>query len=256
MDEQERERLLALQELDRSERLLRTGQNWSSIAGTVGIGGVGRSVTLGELSLDERHPQQATLTLGLVNLQPQNTLGRGRVYAVVKYGIGLANLTVVLDWGPTTSICLPCGKVNVTAVEVDAKGAPVLPMPAGYEIPDPTENIAVPIILTAELAAGPRSSIAMPTLSQTINLLGGVAVPWHVPARGKRVLVGDARGQLGTDLTALVVGSLAQNFYSLANAADSLIRTEGVALQGGADNVQLTSAGGWNGATLCWFLDG
>lgn len=235
---------------------LQSGQIWSSPAGTVGLGGVGREVNLGELGLDDPTAQQACLTLGLQNQTPGLTLGRGRIYAVVRYGIGAACQTVILDWATSNTIELPVGKVNVTAIQVDAKGNPALPMPAGYENPNNAETIDVPIILTASLSKGPRSSLGMPTLSQTINLAANTTVPWSVPRRAKRVMVGDIRGQAASDVSAFVIGALAANAYILANAADSAIRTEGVQIQGGADNVQLNSTNGWNGITLVWFLDG
>lgn len=232
-----------------------SGQIWSSPAGANGLGGVGRQVALGELELADTTVQQAVLTLGLVNRSPGTTLGRGRIYAIVQYGIGSANQTVILDWSQTQSISLPVGKVNVTAMEVDAKGAPLLPMPAGYVV-NLAEAIDVPVILTSELAAGDRSSVHAPTLTQTINLGVNITVPWQVPARAKRVLVGDIRGQAASDVTAFVVGSLSGNGFVLANAADSAIRTDGVILPGLTDNVQLNSTGGFNGIVLCWMLDG
>lgn len=246
----------AARQLIDQERILKAGQIWSTPVGGTGLGGVGARVGLGELYIQDRDFQQAVLTLGLQNLQPGTTLGKGRIYALIKYGIGTANVTCICDWSQTTSIALPVGRVNVTAVQVDAKGAPLLPMPAGYEVADATEDMNVRVTLTAQLAPGDRSSVQAPTLSQTINLAANVTVPWQVPFRGKRVMVGDARGQLGTDVRATVVGSLAANFYLLSNAADSAIRTQGVELQGGADNVQLNSTNGFNGITLCWFLDG
>jgi len=232
-----------------------SGQIWSTPQGQTGIGGVGRQIALGELELIDPNVQQAVLTLGLQNLEPGATLGMGRIYAVVQYGIGSANQTVILDWSQTQSISLPVGKVNVTAMEVDAKGAPLLSMPAGYVV-NPAENIAVRVILTTSLAAGDRSSVHAPTLTQTINLAAGVTVPWQVPARAKRVLVGDIRGQLASDVSAFIIGSLSANAFILANASDSMIRTDGVILPGLTDNVQLNSVGGFNGIALCWLLDG
>lgn len=232
-----------------------SGQIWSTPLGQTGLGGVGRQIALGELELVDPDVQQAVLTLGLQNLEPGVTLGMGRIYAIVQYGIGSANQTVILDWAQTQSISLPVGKCNVTAMEVDAKGAPLISLPAGYVV-NPAEDIAVRVILTTELAAGDRSSVHAPTLTQTINLAPNTTVPWQVPARAKRVLVGDARGQLATDVTALLVGSLSQNAFVLANAADSAIRTDGVILPGLTDNVQLNSVAGWNGVVLCWLLDG
>lgn len=234
---------------------LASGQIWSTPIGMVGLGGVGNQVSLGQFELPSTVAQQATLTLGLTNLAPGFALGTGRIYAIIKYGVGTANQTVILDWAQGTSIALPCGKITVDAMEVDAKGAPIMPMPAGYVV-NPAENIAVRVILTASLSVGDRSSLAAPTLTQTINLAAGVTVPWQVPARGKRVLVGDPRGLLATDVQAFIVGSLSMNTFVLANAGDSAIRTDGVILPGFTDNVQLLSPGGFNGIVLSWLLDG
>jgi hypothetical protein len=235
--------------------ILHSGQIWSSPTGTNGLGGVGRSVALGELALEDPTCQQATLTLGYQNMNPGATLGQGRIYAIIKYGIGAANQTVAIDWCQGQTICLPAGKVHVTALQVDSKGAPWIPLPAGYSV-TPAEDIAVPVILTASLAAGSRSSISHPTLSQSVNIAAGATIPWQCPVRAKRVLVSDSRGQGATDLTARVVGSLANAFYNLANAADSAIRTDGVVLGGLADNVQLASVAGVINVSLCWMLDG
>jgi hypothetical protein len=232
-----------------------SGQIWSTPVGQLGLGGVGRQIALGELELVDTDVQQAVLTLGLVNLEPGTTLARGRIYAIVQYGIGSANQTVILDWSQTQSISLPVGKVNVTAMQVDAKGAPLLPMPAGYVV-DPTEGINVRVILTTSLAAGDRSSVQAPTLTQSINIAAGATVPWQVPARAKRVLVGDARGQAASDVGVFIAGSLSGNGFLLSNAADSMIRTDGVILPGMSDNVQINSPGGWNNIALCWLLDG
>lgn len=232
------------------------GQIWSSPAGVPGLGGVGNEQLLGQLQLDNPHDvQQATLTLSLTNRNPLLTIGMGRIYAKVLYGIGAANQTVILDWSQTTSIVLPVGSCTVVAVQVDSKGAPVLPMPAGYAV-NPAQGIQVELILTACLAAGDRGGQAYPTLTQSVDLAAGVATPWQVPARAKRVLVGDQRGQVATDVTATTVGSLGLNFFNLANAADSAIRTEGVVLPGLTDNVQLQSAGGATNIPICWLLDG
>ena len=244
------------QRLATEHQRLACGQIWSTPAGGVGLGGIGAQVTLGELSLPTSTvAQQATLSLGLTNLNPGLALGTGRIYAIISYGVGTANQVVYLDWSQGNSIQLPVGKVTVNAMQVDAKGAPLLPMPAGYVV-TPGELIAVPVVLTATLAAGDRGSVHAPTLSQSVNIAAGFTVPWQVPPRGKKVLVGDARGQLATDLNVFVTGSLCQNAYVLANAADSAIRTEGVILPGFTDNVQIGSVAGWNGVTLCWMLDG
>jgi hypothetical protein len=231
------------------------GQIWSSPAGVPGLGGVGREQLLGQLQLDNPHEvQQATLTLGLVNRNPGLTIGMGRIYAKVLFGIGGANNTVLLDW-TNQSIVLPVGSCTVTAIQVDSYGAPALDLATGYVL-NPLQTIQAELILTACLAAGDRGGQAFPTLTQTLDLAAGVTTPFQVPARAKRVLVGDQRGQLASDVFALTAGSLALNLFRLANASDSAIRTEGVILPGMCDNVQLNSAGGATNITLCWLLDG
>lgn len=232
-----------------------SGQIWSTPIGQVGLGGVGREVALGELELNDPTVQQAVLTLGLQNLDPGTQLGTGRIYARIQYGIGSANQTVLIDWAQTQSIALPVGKANVTAIQVDAQGLPAL-FPGTGTVINPLETIDHRIILTTSLAAGERSSVQAPTLTQTINLAAGVAQQYSVPARGKRVLVGDARGQAASDLLVFLIGSFSTNGFALANAADSAIRTDGVVLPGLTDNIQITSPGGWNGAVICWLLDG
>jgi hypothetical protein len=69
------------------------------------------------------------------------------------------------------------------------------------------------------------------------------------------VIIGDHRGQAGSDLTVTIAGTNSFNFFDLANAADSMIRTEGVVLQGGTSDVTLNSAGVF-GVPVTWVLDG
>lgn len=230
------------------------GVSWTSRGAMNGLGGVGAQVGMGELRLKDPTAQQATLTLGLQPINTNVALGDGRIYAKVVYGIGVANQTVFLDWSQGNSITLPVGKVTLTALQADEKGAPWLPMPAGY-VQNPASLFNTGVILTATLARGPRSSLGFPTLTQTVSMAPIGPITWHAPARVKRVLVGEARGQAGSDVTAQVSGALGFNLFQLSNAADSAIRTEGVIVQSGAD-VTLASPGGVFGVTLCWLLDG
>lgn len=235
---------------------LNSGQIWSSTQGVAGLGGFGFQQSLGELGLDDPSVQEATLTLGIRNLNPGLAFGDGRIYAQLTFGIGAANEVMLVDWTATTTISLPVGKVNVTAIQTDAFGHPAITDLNGFA-PVPAQTINVPITLTASLAAGPRSSPAMPTLTQTIGIPpGGGPVILRPPQRAKRVLVGDHRGQVASDLQVTIGGSLSFNFFQLANPADSIIRTEGVIIPGGDDVVALTSAAGVLGVPVCWLLDG
>lgn len=235
------------------------GQIWSSTAGTTGLGGVGQQVALGELELETPEAQMATLTLGLRSTTSNFVLTTGRVYALIKYGVGAANVEAIVDWTTCNSISLPSGKVNVTAFQVDAKGAPLLPLPTAiagvpYTV-DNTQNIGVPLILTAQLAAYERSSQGWPTVTQVLDLQVNIQTLLVAPVRAKGVIVGDSRGQAGTDITVVVQGNTGTNFYDLANAADSAIRTTGVLL-GGASSISLRSVGGHLGVPVIWLLDG
>ena len=233
-----------------------SGQTWSSPIGTIGLGGVGQQVTLGELQLENPQAQLATLTLGIRNLNPAVAFGDGRLYALITFGIGSANETALLDWTATTTITIPAGKVNVTAIQVDAYGHPAATDLIGLAT-NFAQVINVPIALTASLAAAPRSSPAMATLTQTIpQLFPATPVTLRPPQRTKRVLVGDVRGQAGSDLQVTVGGSASQNVFQLGNPADSRIRTDGVVLPGGDDIVTLVSAAGVLQVPVCWLLDG
>lgn len=232
-----------------------SGLTWSSPAGVAGLGGMGVVVGVGELELEDTSAQEATLTLGIKNLNPALAFGDGRLYAQIVFGIGSASETVLVDWTATTTITLPVGKVNVTAIQVDAYGHPAATDLAGFA-PNPAQTINVPIALTASLAAGQRSSGGMPTLSQTVSLPALGPIPFRPPQRAKRILVGDVRGQAGSDLQVMVSGSASFNMFQLGNAADSIIRTEGVVIPGGDDIISLTSAAGVLGVPICWLLDG
>ncbi len=237
-------------------QLLQSGQIWSSPNGTVGLGGIGAQQTLGELALEDQSVQVATLTLGVRSLNPGVAFGDGRIYALLTFGIGTANEIALVDWTATTTISLPVGRVNVTAIQTDAFGHPAVVDLNGFA-PNPAQVINVPVTLTASLAAGSRSSQGFPTLSQTVNVAaGGGPTILRPPQRAKRVLVGDNRGQVASDLQVTIGGAFSINFFQLANPADSIIRTEGVIIPGGADVVALTSAAGVFGVPVCWLLDG
>ncbi len=237
-------------------QLLQSGQIWSSPAGTLGLGGIGAQQGLGELALEDPAVQQATLTLGIRSLNPGVAFGDGRIYAQLTFGIGAANEVALVDWTATTTVSLPVGKVNVVAIQTDAFGHPAVVDLNGFAV-NPVQTINTPITLTASLAAVPRSSQAMPTLTQTVNVqAGGGPVIMRPPQRAKRVLIGDPRGQVLSDLQVTIGGSNALNFFQLVNPADSIIRTEGVIIPGGADVVALTSVAGVFGVPVCWLLDG
>jgi hypothetical protein len=235
---------------------LQSGQIWSSAAGTVGLGGIGNQQGLGELALEDPSVQEATLTLGIRSLNPGLAFGDGRIYAQLTFGIGAASEVALVDWTATTTISLPVGKVNVVAIQTDAFGHPAIIDLNGFAV-NPLQVINVPITLTASLAAVPRSSQGMPTLTQTVRVdAGGGATILRPPQRAKRVLVGDPRGQVASDLQVTLGGSNSFNFFQLGNAADSIIRTEGVIIPGGDDVVSLTSVAGVLGVPVCWLLDG
>lgn len=245
----------------RQLEITNSGQIWSSQPGQTGLGGLGIEVSLGDLKLEDDTAQEATLTLTLKAQNPLVSFGLGRIYARVKFGVGTASQTVLLDWSQGTSIVLPCGVCNVAAVQVDSKGAPALPMPIPGEgapvyVPNPNDTIDVPVILTACLAAGPRSSVRSPTLTQTVDLPENSGPGWWVPQRAKGVIVGDPRGIAATDLLVNVTGCGSTNRFSLANAADSSIRTTGILLPGNSEFVTTFSAGGVTGVPICWLLDG
>lgn len=238
-----------------------SGQIWSSPLGLNGIGGaVGTEANLGELALEDQSAQMSTLTLGLRSTRSNFLLTTGRVYAVVTYGVGTSNNTVILDWSTCNTISLPTGKATITAMQVDAKGSPALPLPTTTGIipyvTDGSQLIGVPLILTAQLAAYERSSQGWPTVTQVIDLAEPNAqVRLVVPVRTKAVIVGDSRGQAGSDITVNIQGNTGTTMYDLANAADSAIRTTGV-LVGGASSILLRSVGGHLGVPVIWLLDG
>lgn len=239
---------------ERTLEINNIGSIWSSTA-SGGLGGYGKRVNVGELKLADQHAQQATLTLGLANLNTSKPMGPGRVYAIVTYGIGASNQTVILDWSQGTSICLPVGVLNVGAIEVNFTGAPALEMPVGFAPPS-FHPIVAQFSLTASLSAGPRCSLGMPTLTQSFSLEAGDSFDWPVPTRAKRVLVGERRTVTTTDLLVSVNGPQCINAYDLADPSDSFVRTNGVSLPGLSDSVTISSASGAKFITLCWFLDG
>jgi hypothetical protein len=229
------------------------GLTWSAPvianqAPIVGLGGAGRVVGMGELSLpDISCPQMATLTLNMRNQDnPQTDIGPGNIRARVKYGVGaIPHDEIELDWGFETSIVLPCGRCTIYAYEVgDSTGA---------------ANMPRRILLTAQLAAGPRSSLGWPTLTESFVLAAAVPNVLVPPARARRLLVTDYRGIAGSDVTVrITMLNGAVNLFSLATAADSAIRTDGVFLPATTTTVSVTSAAGTgaNHIAACFLLDG
>jgi len=237
----------------KSETLVHQGLSWRAPyvmgqAPTLGLGGIGVEVNMGELWIEDlAYPQIVTLTLGLTSMNPALIgLGTGAIRARVIYGVGATNEEVLLDWGTQNSICLPAGKLNITAVEVGKAG---LPPP----------NIPVPVLLTAQIAAGPRSSLGWPTLTYSFALAAGVPVFQPPPKRAKRLWVGDNRGQAASDVVVNIAANGGFAMYDLSNAADSAIRTEGIALPAACDLITFTSAAGTplaNDLIVCYLLDG
>lgn len=246
-----------------------SGITWSSPAGVFGLGGVGREVNIGELLVQPEEtrtmrgpettasiPQVATITLGIRNTNPAVFLSAGgRIYARITYGVGNSNEEVLIDWTEQQSITLPAGKFTITACQADALGLPFVNNNFGF-ILNPAEVFNAGVILNASCVAGVRSSSTFATLTQTVAVPpGAVSVFVRPPQRAKRVIIGDHRGQAGSDLTVTIAGTNSFNFFDLANAADSMIRTEGVVLQGGTSDVTLNSAGVF-GVPVTWVLDG
>lgn len=233
---------------------VQSGQIWSTPAGGVALGGVGREVAMGELGLQNPAEQQAVLSLGLQQPNQGVNFGTGRIFARVVYGIGCASQSVVVDWGKATSISLPVGHVTLTAIQTDAAGSPALPLPTGY-VQNPGETLITPVILTASLAAGDRSSLHAPTVSQNFDFAAGALVGLIPPQRAKGLIVGDPRGQALSDIRVDVVSGNSVNRFFLANANDSAIRTTGIEL-GTAYRVIVSSPGGVNNVFFTWLLDG
>jgi hypothetical protein len=239
-----------------TEDLLKSGLTWSPpVAGVLGVGGYGAEVNVGELSLSDPTPQLSTLSLSMTSLNPNVAFGDGRLYAKITFGIGAATETILVDWIQGQTIVLPAGKVNIVAVQADAFGHPFILDSNGYA-PNLAQTINVPLRLTASLAYGIRPGIFPPTLTQTAGQLFPAAPALYIPpARAKRVLVGDVRGQALSDLQVDLQGAASFNILNLGNAADSVVRTEGVVIPGN-DQMQLTSAAGVIGVVICWLLDG
>lgn len=213
----------------------------------LGLGGSGRTVGMGELSLpDIGCGQMATLTLNMRSLDNnQLDMGPGNIRARVKYGVGaIGHDEVELDWGFGSSITLPVGRCTLTAIEIgDSTGI----------------NMPRRIMLTAQLAKGPRSSLGWPTLTESFVLAAGVAHTMVPPARARRLLVTDYRGIAGSDITVrITMLNGAVNLFALATAADSPIRTEGVMLPATTTLVSVTSAAGTaaNHIAAVFLLDG
>jgi hypothetical protein len=239
--------------LNRSQvNLTHQGLTWvaPNIPGQVmplGLGGIGRQANMGELTLpDYQFPAMSTLLLQMRNLyNPGINIGPGNIRAIAKYAVGaVPNDEVMLDWTFGTSISLPAGKVTLTAVE--------------YGVGSGNRNIAVPLFLSAQLVPGPRFSTAAPTLTFAFVLTATVAESMAPPARAKRLLVGDRRGQAASDVIVTIEALNARNTYNLGNAADSAIRTEGVILPGATTMISFVSATGTGNdlITVCFLLDG
>lgn len=213
----------------------------------LGLGGAGRQANLGELSLPAyAFPALSTVLLHLRNLDnTDRDIGPGNIRALLRYGVGaIANDEVLLDWGYETSISVPAGKVTCTAIE--------------YGTTSGNRNMSSRISLTAQIVPGPRFSRFSPTLTQSFDLGVNIMEALVPPTRAKGLLVGDSRGIAGTDLQVTVRALDADNLYSLANPADSVIRTTGIVLPSATTQVQFLSPGGTNGKliTVCWLLDG
>jgi len=241
------------EKLDRSQvNLAHQGLTWvaPNIPGQVkpnGLGAIGRQANMGELTLpDYQFPSMSTLLLQMRNLHnPGIDIGPGNIRALAKYAVGaVPNDEVLLDWSFGTSISIPAGKVTLTAIE--------------YGVGSGNHNMSVPIFLSAQLVPGPRYSTAAPTLTYSFQLDAGVPELMPPPARAKRLLVGDVRGQAGSDLVVEIRALNARTMYNLGNAADSAIRTEGVVLPGATTMISITSAGGTGNDLVyaCFLLDG
>jgi len=231
-----------------------TGQIWSSPAGTNALGGIGREVAMGELELEDSTAQQAVLTLGMQQTDPTGTFGAGRILARLKYGIGSASQTIVIDWALKNAIELPAGKVTITAIQTDAQGWPAIPLPGGLA-PRPADGIFTPVILTSSLAAGDRGSVYAPTLTLSYGLPPAGTIGFQCPAGSKGILVTDPRGQALSDIQVDIFASRGVNRLFLVNPADSAIRTTGVIL-GDASVVELLSPGGIDHVGIVWLLEG
>ena len=213
----------------------------------LGLGGIGRQANMGELTLPNyQYPAMSTCLLQMRNLHnPGIDIGPGNIRAILKYAVGaVPNDEVMLDWSWGTAISIPAGKVTLTAVE--------------YGVGSGSNNIAVPIFLSAQLVPGPRYSTAAPTLTFAFQLAQNVPELMEPRARAKRLLVGDRRGVAGSDIIVTVTALNSRNTYDLGNVADSAIRTEGVVLPGATTMISINSAGGTglDLVTVCFMLDG
>lgn len=231
------------------------GRAWSYLlvpgqAAINGLGGVGRRISLGDLTLpgSPTSGQMATLVLNVYDIYGREVnLGPGNIRAHVSYGVGaIGKDEVRLDWGPGTSIQLPAGHCNVDAVEIGTSSG--------------IANISGPIRLSAQLVPGPRMSLGWPTYTDVFALEAQSVVHLVIPPRrAKRLWVGDYRGQAGSDLnvTLHMLGN-STALYQLANAADSAIRTDGIVLPGTTTRIDFASAAGTAGnlITACFLLDG
>jgi len=232
-----------------------TGQIWSSAPGTMALGGIGNEIAMGELGLEGTETaQQAVLSLGMQQTDSTGTFGAGRILARIKYGIGCASQTIIVDWALKNAIVLPVGRATITAVQTDSQGFPAIPLPGGLA-PRPADGIFTPVILTSSLAAGVRGSIHSPTLTLAYGLPAGGLIGFNCPAGAKGIIVTDPRGQALSDIRVDIFASRGINRFFLVNPADSAIRTTGVAL-GDASVVELLSPGGIDHVNIVWLLEG
>lgn len=211
---------------------------------TGGLGGVGRQVGMGELSLPElEKPQMATLLLGMRNLE-NRAFGNGTIRALIKYGIGaIPHEELWVDWSWGTSIEIPAGQCSVTAAEFGI-------------VSGSSKNIQVRILLTAMLVAGPRSSLGWPTFTEQFHLTIASPELMQPPARAKRLLVGD-KGVANSKVIVTVRALGIDTTYDLGNAADSAIRTDGIVLPGATTLITFaTTALLGSDIFACFLLDG
>ncbi len=234
------------------EHVAHQGLNWTwpLIAGQVeqnGLGGSGRVIGMGELSLpDLEKPQMATLLLGMRNRDnPDLDIGPGNIRAKIVYGVGgVAAEEFLCDWTFQQSVSVPAGRCTLTAIEVGGTSG--------------NKNMACRVMLTAQLVAGPRSSIAWPTLTDSFPLDAGVPETFPPPNRARRLIVSDYRGGALSDLEVTIHARDADNLYLLNYLGDAAIRTEGVVIPGGTTMIEVLSPGGTalNKIFVCFLLDG
>jgi hypothetical protein len=231
---------------------LENGSNWSSPKGIAGLGGFGREISIGEYNLHEiPYPVVATLILAKRTLEelPAVPGQDGCIAARIVYGIGTASDEILVDWNFGSSITMPAGTghVNVYAQQ----RSPWLDGTNG--------EMFQRVHLAAMLAAGSRSSLGAPTLSQITFikpfLLPADVVIVPVPNRAKRLQVNSSKGAT-SDVQVNLNTGLAVAKFTLAG--DPELRWQGVIIPGATRQVSLTSNVGETvlPVTLNWILDG